>query len=111
MGLFLLRHRAAVADGEGVLLAVCAFYAPVLELDVDGALGRAARGERAGFEGGLTTAGLAVSTNEVAAIRLIVFYQPIKPGVLLFLFGQADGAAGHMQAFVKIYSHDFFTVG
>ena len=30
-----LRHRAAVADGNGVLLAVGAFYAPVFELDGD----------------------------------------------------------------------------
>ena len=35
MGLH-LRHRAAVAYGEGVLLAVGALHAPVFELDVDG---------------------------------------------------------------------------
>ena len=36
LGLFLLRHRTAVADDEGVLLAAFAFYAPVFEFDVDG---------------------------------------------------------------------------
>ena len=36
-GLFLRRHLAAVAHGEGVLYVVGAFYAPVFELDVDGA--------------------------------------------------------------------------
>ena len=35
-GLFLRRHRAAVADDESVLLAVFAFYEPVFELDVEG---------------------------------------------------------------------------
>ena len=35
-GLFLLRHRAAVADDEGVLLAAFAHHAPVFELDADG---------------------------------------------------------------------------
>ena len=35
-GLFLRRHRTAVADDEGVLLAVFAHHASVFELDVDG---------------------------------------------------------------------------
>ena len=35
-GLFLLCHRAAVADDEGMLLVVFAHHAPVFELDVDG---------------------------------------------------------------------------
>ena len=38
-GLFLLllsRHRAAVAQGEGVSLVVVGFYTSVFELDVDG---------------------------------------------------------------------------
>ena len=35
-GLFLRRHLAAVADGEGVLLAVFVLHAPVFEFDVDG---------------------------------------------------------------------------
>ena len=36
LGLFLRRHRTAVADDEGVLLAVFAHHASVFELDVDG---------------------------------------------------------------------------
>ena len=36
-GLFLRRHRAAVADDEGMLLVIFAHHASVFELDVDGA--------------------------------------------------------------------------
>ena len=35
-GLFLRRHRAAVADDEGMLLVVFTHHASVFELDVDG---------------------------------------------------------------------------
>ena len=35
-GLFLRRHRAAVAHGDSVLIVVFAHHAPVFELDVDG---------------------------------------------------------------------------
>ena len=36
LGLFLRRHRTAVADGEGVLIVVFSYHEPVFELDVDG---------------------------------------------------------------------------
>ena len=35
-GLFLLRHLAAVAHGDSVLIVVFSYHAPVFELDVDG---------------------------------------------------------------------------
>ena len=37
VGVLCLCHRAAVADGEGMLLVVFAHHAPVFEFDVDGA--------------------------------------------------------------------------
>ncbi|WP_281802145.1 hypothetical protein [Segatella maculosa] len=36
VGVLCLRHRAAVADDEGVLLVVGTYHTPVFELDVDG---------------------------------------------------------------------------
>ena len=36
VGILCLRHRAAVADDEGVLLVVGTYHTPVFELDVDG---------------------------------------------------------------------------
>ena len=36
-GLFLLRHRAAVADDESVLRVVFSYHEPVFEFEVDGA--------------------------------------------------------------------------
>ena len=45
-----LRYLAAVADGEGVLLAVFALHAAVLEFDVEGALDGARILEGAGVE-------------------------------------------------------------
>ena len=112
-GLFLLRHLAAVAQYEGVLLAVGAFYAPVLEPDVEGAVERAADGERAGGEDGSFTVRMSVSIDELDVIGLIVIYRPIPlvALVLLFPFGQVDGAAGHVQLFVQANFHPFLTVG
>ena len=36
LGLFLRRHRAAVAHGDGVLIIVFSYHEPVFELDVEG---------------------------------------------------------------------------
>ena len=111
-GCYIFIHLAAVADGEGVFLAVFALHAPVLELDVEGAVERSTHGERAGGEDGLSTAGLAGSIDEPGAGGLIVLYRPIPLSVvLLFLFGQFDGAAGDVQVFVQLDRHPFLTIG
>ena len=94
-GLFLLRHLAAVAQYEGVLLAVGAFYAPVLELDGEGAGERSTRGECAGGEDGVDCVarlvelvGLAPSSDRPGAVGPIVTYPPIPlSAVFLFPFG------------------------
>ena len=95
-----------------MLLTVFAFYTPVLELDIDGALGRSADGECAGGEDGeVAIVGGGISLDEAGAVGLIVNYHPIPPAVLLFLFGQVDGAAGDVLGFVQLYLHIFRTVG
>ncbi|EFM01590.1 hypothetical protein HMPREF0658_1425 [Hoylesella marshii DSM 16973 = JCM 13450] len=93
VGRLQLRHRAAIADGEGVFRAVFAFYAPVFEPDVEGALGRAADGKRAGGEDGVVIlAGGAVRIDELIAVGLIVFYQPIVVSVVVrFLLVRSTG--------------------
>ena len=111
-GCSIFLHRAAVAQYEGVLLAVETLYAPVFQPDVDGAIGRAARGERAGGEAWQSRAESAVSLEELSAIGLIAKYQPIILAVVwLFGFGQVYGAAAHMQVFVQADRHPFLTVG
>ena len=107
----LFRCSAFIADGEGVLLAVATLYAPVFELDVDGAVGRAAHGEGAGVEDGTRTAEGTPSIKQTFAV-VRVNYPPIPLSVvLLFLFGQFDGAAGYVQVLVKLDRHPFLTIG
>ena len=107
------RYLAAVADGEGVFLAVFALHAAVFEFDVDGAVERAAHGKRScGEDGVVILAGGAVRIDELSAVGLIVLYHPIAFEALpLSPFGQVYGAAAHVQVFVQFKPHPFFTVG
>ena len=109
-GHIFIRHRSVIVQGDSVCVAVGTHYAPVLKLDVEGAVDVARHGKGAGFEelGEVVAAG---SMNEVFVVGIGVIYFPIKPiTVPRFSFGQVDGVAIHVQVFVQFKLHPSFTV-
>ena len=74
----LLRHLAAVAHGDGVLIVVFSYHEPVFELDPDTGYRVAINGERAIAEDGYRAAGPGKSIEELFAVGGIVSYPPNK---------------------------------